>query len=141
MTGELLERMAEASHAPRIHEKINHKIAARHDEALAELRALLDKRGMRTCIVEWLKLTLASADCAASSSSTLERYAPELVVFAPQGWRVAIVRISIRSGAYMVDVAQVGQDNALLPDKRYIEPEGQPAKAAARIPGYLLEMP
>lgn len=87
------------------------------------------------------QLTLVSADFAASSSSSLERYAPELVVFAPQGWRVAIVRIAARSGAYMVDVAQVGQGNTLLPDKRYTEPEGEPAKAAARIPGYLPDIP
>ncbi|WP_431914245.1 hypothetical protein [Nonomuraea jabiensis] len=56
-----------------------------------KLRVMLTERGIRSYIVEWLKPTLRSADFAASSSSSLERYVPELLVFAPQGWRIATV--------------------------------------------------
>lgn len=40
-----------------------------------------------------------------------------------------------RSAAYIVEVARVGKDHALMPDIRYVVPSGKPAKAAALIPG------
>ncbi|WP_327585526.1 hypothetical protein OHA25_59460 [Nonomuraea sp. NBC_00507] len=137
-TYELLERMAETTGA---HERISDKTAAEHDKILARLRALLVNRGMHARAVEWLKITLQSGGYHRPSDWTLDRYAPELLVFGPQDRRVATIGISARSKAYIVDIAQVGEDNEVKPDKRYIIPSGHPARAAALIPGFLPAMP
>jgi len=141
MTRELLERMTETSEPHPAHEPISNSAAAKHDRALLKLRVQLRGRGIPSYLVEWLKLTLHSAPFPADPSSNLHRYPPELVVFAPQGWRVAAVRIADRSAAYIVEVAQFGKDGALLPDKRYIVPSGQADNAAALISGFLPDMP
>ncbi|MFD1543314.1 hypothetical protein [Nonomuraea guangzhouensis] len=118
------------------HVPISGSVAAEHDQALDRLRVLLTRRGIHSYVVEWLRLTLRSAPFPAAPLSNLDRYPPELIVFAPQGWRVATVRIAAdRSAAYIVEVARVGEDHALMPDIRYIVPSGKPAKAAALIPG------
>ncbi|MEU4579990.1 hypothetical protein [Nonomuraea sp. NPDC023979] len=141
MTHELLERMTEVAHVNPACEPVSDDIAAKHDKALGALRDLLTERGVHSHIVEWLKLTLKSSPWPQPPVSLENRYAPELLVFAPQGWRVATVRIAPRSGAYIVEVAQVGNDNAVLPDKVTPVPGHLPAKAAALIPGYLPDMP
>ncbi|MEU8150876.1 hypothetical protein [Nonomuraea sp. NPDC048901] len=136
MTREPLGKTTEPSEPHPRHSPISESAAAEHDQALAELRELLTRRGIHSYVVEWLKLTLRSAPFPADALSSLDRYPPELVVFAPQGWRVATVRIAAdRSAAYVVEVARIGEDHGVMPDIRYIVPSGKPAKAAALIPG------
>jgi hypothetical protein len=138
MIHELLERAAEENPA---REPISGVVASQHDKALAALRDLLTRRGMPSQVVEWLKLTLRSSTYPRQPTSSLVRYPPELLVFSPQGWRVATVRIAPRSGAYIVEVAQAGQEDVVLPDRVTLVPEDSPDKAAALIPGYLADMP
>ncbi|HUR04728.1 MAG TPA: hypothetical protein VM347_19450 [Nonomuraea sp.] len=136
MTRELLGKTTGPSEPHPRHLPISDSVAAEHDQALAKVRALLTRRGVHRYVLEWLKLTLRSAPFPAAPLRNLDRYSPELVVFAPQGWRVATVRIAAdRSAAYIVEVARVGKDHALMPDIRYVVPSGKPAKAAALIPG------
>jgi hypothetical protein len=131
MTRELLGKTTEPSEPHPRHLPISDSAATEHDQAMAKLRVLLTRRGIHSYVVERLKLTLHSAPFPAASLSNLDRYPPELVVFAPQGWRVATVRIAAgRSAAYIVEVASRGRQRL-----RYIVPSGRPAKAAASIPG------
>jgi hypothetical protein len=92
MIHELLGRTVEEAQANPVREPISDVVAGRHDEALAKLRVLLTRRGMRSQVVEWLKLTLRSSRFPLQPTSALVRYPPELLVFSPQGWRVATVR-------------------------------------------------
>ncbi len=91
---------------------------------------------MRSQVVEWLKLTLRSSRFPRQPTSSLVRYPPELLVFSPQGWRVVTVRIAPRSSAYIVEVAQAGKNDVVLPDRVTLVPGDSPDKAAALIPGY-----
>jgi hypothetical protein len=141
MIHKLLRRAAEEVQANPAREPISDVVAGQHDKALAKLRELLTRRGMRSQVVEWLKLTLRSSTFPRQPTSSLVRYPPELLVFSPQGWRVATVRIAPRSSAYLVEVAQVGTDNAVLPDRVTVIPADSPDKAAALIPGYQPDMP
>lgn len=134
MIHELLERAAEENP---VREPISDVVASQHDKALAALRDLLIRRGMRSQVVEWLKLTLRSSTYPRQPTSALVRYPPELLVFSPQGWRIATVRIAPWSGAYIVEVAQTGPDDVVLPDRVTLVPGDSPGKAAALIPGYL----
>jgi hypothetical protein len=141
VTRELLETATEGTGTGLTREPVSEKTAAEHDKILARLRALLVRRGLHARVVEWLKLTLHTGGARGLSSSRLERYTPELIVFAPEGRRVATVRMAVQAEAYIVDVAQVGEDNEMRPDKRYVIPSGHPAKVAAVIPGYLPDTP
>lgn len=58
MTYVLQDKMTEESHTDQTREPISDAIAAKHDKTLAKLRNLLTHRGIRTYIVEYLKLTL-----------------------------------------------------------------------------------
>ncbi|MGN9785900.1 hypothetical protein ACTMTF_31050 [Nonomuraea sp. ZG12] len=136
MIHELLGRTAEEGRANPVREPISDVVAGRHDEALAKLRELLARRGMRSQVVEWLKLTLRSSRFPLQPTSSLVRYPPELLVFSPQGWRVATVRIAPRSSAYIVEVAQAGEKDVVLPDRVTLVPGDSPDKAAALIPRY-----
>ncbi|WP_327107096.1 hypothetical protein [Nonomuraea glycinis] len=131
-----LDKMAECVRMDSARESIGDVVAEQHDKALAALRELLTGCGMRSRVVEWLKLSLRSSTWPLPPTSSLVRYPPELLVFSPQGWRVATVRIAPRSGAYIVEVAQSGQEGAIFPDSIMLIPGGSPAKAAALIPGY-----
>jgi hypothetical protein len=133
-----------ATDSPRLapsHEPISETIAAKHDKALAELSAILVQRGLRVFVVEWLKVTMSSSSYPPNPLSAVARYAPELVVFGAHGCRAATVHMGARSCAYVMDVAQTGDENACPPDRRYIVPFGQADKAAEQIPGYLQELP
>ncbi|GGP16837.1 hypothetical protein GCM10012278_82230 [Nonomuraea glycinis] len=132
----MLGRTAEEAQANPVREPISDVVAGRHDEALAKLRVLL-RRGMPSRTVEWLRLTLKSAYYPSKPISALDRYPPELLVFSSQGRRIATVRIAPRSGAYIVEVAQTGPDDVVLPDRVTLVPGDSPGKAAALIPGYL----
>ncbi|MBF8185694.1 hypothetical protein ITP53_08070 [Nonomuraea sp. K274] len=136
----MTRKLIETPQISQAREPIHHKVAAAHEKALSEIRALLAARGIHSCVVEWLKLTLHSGDFAASASSSLERYEPELLVFVPQGRRVATVRVVSRSGAYVVEVAQVGEGGAVTPDQWHTVPSGDPEQVAVLIPGYLSSM-
>jgi hypothetical protein len=136
MIHELLGRTAEEAQANPVREPISDVVAGRHDEALAKLRELLTRRGMRSQVVEWLKLTLRSSTFPRQPTSALVRYPPELLVFSPQGRRIATVRIAPRSGAYIVEVAQAGPEDVVLPDRVTLVPKDSPDKAAALILGY-----
>ena len=139
MARDLREKMTEGSHADPSREPISDVIAAKHNKTLAKLRNLLIQRGMRTYIVQYLKLTLKSSTWPAPAESTQHRYPPELLIFAPQGWRVATVRIAPRSGAYLVDVAQVDGRGGLAPDRRYIIPSHESARVPPLLPGYVTD--
>jgi hypothetical protein len=139
MTYELQEKMTEESHVYPTREPISDAIAAKHDKTLAKLRNLLTHRGIRTHIVEYLKLTLKSSTWPAPPESTQHRYSPELLIFAPQGWRVATVRVAPRSGAYLVEVAQVDGRGGLAPDRRYMIPSHEPARVLPLLPGYVTD--
>jgi hypothetical protein len=136
MIHEPLDGMTESVQFKAVREPISDVVAGRHDEALAKLRVLLTRRGMRSQVVEWLKLTLRSSRFPLQPTSALVRYPPELLVFSPQGWRVATVRIAPRSSAYIVEVAQAGKKDVVLPDRVTLVPGDSPDKAAALIPGY-----
>ncbi|MFI9844742.1 hypothetical protein ACIHFD_47510 [Nonomuraea sp. NPDC051941] len=140
-THKLLDRMTGTTGVDLTRERVSDRTAAEHHKILAKLRGLLVKRGMHARAVEWFKLTLQSGGLHRSSGWNLDRYAPELLVFGPQGRRVATIRIAARSKAYIVDIAQVGENNEIKPDERYVIPPGYPAKAAALIPGFLSETP
>lgn len=136
MNYQLLGKSTEEAQANLTREPVSDVVAGWHDEALAKLRELLTKRGMRSQVVEWLKLTLRSSTFPRQPTSSLVRYPPELLVFSPQGWRVATVRIAPRSSAYIVEVVQAGQEDVVLPDRVTLVPKDSPDKAAALIPGY-----
>jgi len=133
--------MTESVQFKAVREPISGVVAGRHDEALAGLRALLTGCGMRSQVVEWLKLTLRSSTFPRQPTSSLVRYPPELLVFSPQGRRVATVRIAPRSGAYIVEVAQVGQGDVVLSDRVTSVPGNSPDQAVALISGDLAEIP
>lgn len=88
-------------------------------------------------MVEWLKITLKSSNWPKPPENAQHRYPPELLVFAPQGRRVATIRIAPRSGAYLVDVAQMDGRGGLAPDKRYIVRSQEPAKVLPLLPGHI----
>jgi hypothetical protein len=91
-------------------------------------------------MVEKLKLTLQSGGLYRPVDWDLDRFAPELEVYAPQGWRIATVRIATRSAAYVVDLAQVGEHNEPMPDRRHLVPSGLPRTAAKLIGGLIHEV-
>jgi hypothetical protein len=131
-----LDKITESVQASPAREPISDIVAAEQDAALARLRKLLTRRGIPSRTVEWLRLTLRSSTFPRQPTSALVRYPPELLVFSPQGWRVATVRIAPRSSAYIVEVAQAGKKDVVLPDRVTLVPEDSPDKAAALIPGY-----
>ncbi|MEU6797093.1 hypothetical protein ABZ907_35835 [Nonomuraea wenchangensis] len=134
MTGELLDTTPLAARRP-----ITQRAAAAHCVALGKLAALLAERGMRTRQVEWLKLSLHSGGIDQDSEWGLDRYQPELLVFGWQGRRLATVHIASQPFAYVLEVAQTGKSNEILPDRRYVIGDENPAPTAAMIPGYFAD--
>ncbi|MCP2352696.1 hypothetical protein [Nonomuraea roseoviolacea] len=61
---------------------------------------------------------------------------PHLVVYADGGWRVATISIGPRSGSYLVELAQWGEDNEPRLDKVEVIPGDCPERVASLLPGY-----
>ncbi|MCG5219010.1 hypothetical protein [Streptosporangium sp. KLBMP 9127] len=99
-----------------------------HDIALGVVRRLLAARGLHTHHVNHVGLTLL-AGRPPWGSGALRHYAPELLVFAPLGWRVATVSVGASSGSYFVSVPAAGPEP-------YIVPADLPEQVAELIPGY-----
>jgi hypothetical protein len=62
-------------------------------------------------------------------------YPPELKIYADGGWLVATISIGPRSGSYMVELAQWGEDNEPRPVKIEVISGSRPEWVAALIPG------
>lgn len=110
------------------------QLAELHDAALDHVQKLLTAHGIHARCVERLDITARRGEEEPLIES--RRYAPQLLVFADGGWRVATISVAAGSGAYLVELAQWGQNNEPRPDKVKLIPVGYPQWVASLIPGY-----
>ncbi|WP_084965130.1 hypothetical protein [Thermoactinospora rubra] len=83
-------------------EPLSDRVADQVEAALDVVRELLRSRGFLTCRVSRIGLCL---DGRRGGFGVVRRKAPELVVYAPRGPKVAEVTVGAQSGAYLVSVA------------------------------------
>ncbi|WP_084957240.1 hypothetical protein [Thermoactinospora rubra] len=83
-------------------EPLSDRVAGQAEATLDVVRELLRARGFLTCRVSRIGLCL---DGRRGTFGVVRRKAPELLVYAPHGAKVAEVTVGARSGAYLVSVA------------------------------------
>ncbi|MEV0354372.1 hypothetical protein AB0H88_52265 [Nonomuraea sp. NPDC050680] len=110
------------------------QIAEQHAAALERVQELLTARGIHARCVERFDITARMG--GEEPLVQTRRHPPQLLVFADGGRRMATISVAPSSGAYVVELAQWGEDNEPRPDKATAIPENQPERVAALIPGY-----
>jgi hypothetical protein len=104
-----------------------------HEAALEAVRMLLSARSVHTHSVSRIGLTLEGSGPPYPRNRCVQ-YAPELLVFAPQGWLVATVSVLPRSGEYLLALTRTGADDWPQADLRRMIPANRPDLVAGAIP-------
>ncbi|NRQ38271.1 hypothetical protein HII36_41540 [Nonomuraea sp. NN258] len=110
-------------------EPVSEEVAEAQSAALDRVLALLEADGVNAQLIRrvWIE--------AKTNGSGVQKrwHPPQLVIYSDGGWRVATVAIGPRSGAYTVELAQVGPDNQPLPDRIEVVPAGKAHRVARLI--------
>lgn len=111
-------------------EPIREAEAAAQNVALDRVLEHLTAEGVNAQLIKQL-----AVECGAEPGPPAERlrYPPHLVIYADAGWRLATVTVGARSGAYMVELARGGPDNALRADRVEVVPASQPGRVALLV--------
>ncbi|WP_371784664.1 hypothetical protein [Streptosporangium subroseum] len=83
-------------------EEVTDSMAEKHDKALAVVQRLLSVRGVRSYVVHTISLKIFG-DGRPYPLGQRGRFAPELVVAGPPGWRATVI-VGSRSGCYLVSI-------------------------------------
>ncbi|MBT2229788.1 hypothetical protein [Nonomuraea sp. NEAU-A123] len=84
---------------------------------------------------ELIKRLVVECEINPDPSAATFWHPPELKIYADEGWRVATISIGPRSGSYMVELAQWGEDNEPRPDKIEVISGSRPEWVATLITG------